>query len=102
MVSETPGPTATMALSAPSARHIRPCPETKYQISSIEQWATGRETCPAGSEKTAALARAVRQRMNTSDPSGATASGAAPIALVCQLIVPTAGPLLRLARAGEG
>src|SRR6516165_1021978 len=85
-VTETPGATSATSSRSPSLRHIRPCPAVKYQISSTARWATARDTAPGISRKAAMLPRDSEPSRRTSEPSGAMASGAAPIFLVSKVI----------------
>src|SRR6516162_7351066 len=86
IVIETPGVTSTISSRSPSLRHTRPRPPVKHQISSTVRCATARDTAPGLSRKAAILPRANEPSRRTSEPSGATASGAAPIFFVSKVI----------------
>ena len=86
--SEIDDPARTELISSipPNFRHIRPLPETKNQISSMVLCATATEIAPGPREKCAILPRDALQRMRTSEPSGAIASGSLLICLVSKVI----------------
>ena len=77
MDRQVPGRSGTVSCRSPWRRHIWPWPARMYQSSATARWATARETRPAGNSKWAIEPRPSRSRTRTSEPSGATALGAA-------------------------
>src|SRR5271155_5704270 len=82
MVSDAPGPSASIRSKPSWRRQMLPCPPTTNQISSTVRWITACDTAPAGNSKCAMLPTLRRNSRRTAVPSGAVASGSSPRVLV--------------------
>jgi len=87
MVRHIPGKTSTHSSSPFCFLHICPLPAMKNQISSTLRWVTAFEVLPGPSSKWAIPPVVRPKRTRTSEPSGATASGAAGRRLVANVFM---------------